>query len=52
MDARAYLALTRQDPGELLLPSADGRRLTEQARAAARELGMLGLASRSRRTHR
>jgi DNA-binding SARP family transcriptional activator len=49
MDARAYLALAHQDLGELLLPSAEGRRLTEQARTAGEELGMPGLASRSPR---
>jgi DNA-binding SARP family transcriptional activator len=49
MDARAYLALVRRDLGDLLLPRAEGRRLTQQARTAADELGMVGLASRSRR---
>ena len=33
----------RFDLGSLLLPSAEGRRLVEQARAAAAELGMSGL---------
>jgi hypothetical protein len=35
MDARAFLAMARQDLGELLLPSPEGRQLLEQARAAA-----------------
>jgi hypothetical protein len=47
IDARAYLAMARQDLGELLLPSPEGRRLLEQARAAADELGMPGLSKRA-----
>jgi hypothetical protein len=47
MDARAFLAMARQDLGELLLPSPAGRRLLEQARAAANELGMPGLTKRA-----
>jgi tetratricopeptide (TPR) repeat protein len=47
MDARAFLAMARQDLGELLLPSPEGRRLLEQARAAANELGMPGLTKRA-----
>jgi hypothetical protein len=47
LDARAFLAMARQDLGELLLPSPEGRRLVEQARAAADELGMPGLAERA-----
>jgi hypothetical protein len=47
MDARAFLAMARQDLGELLLPSPEGRRLLEQARAAADELGMPGLTKRA-----
>ncbi len=40
MDAQAFLAMARHDLGELLLPSAEGRRLLDQARAAADELGI------------
>jgi DNA-binding SARP family transcriptional activator len=40
MDARAFLAMARHDLGRLLLPSAEGRRLLDQACAAADELGM------------
>jgi DNA-binding SARP family transcriptional activator len=47
IDARAFLAMARQDLGELLLPSPEGRRLLEQARAAANELGMPGLTKRA-----
>ena len=47
MDARAFLAMARHDLGTLLLPSAEGRRLLEQARAAADELGMPGLTKRA-----
>jgi hypothetical protein len=47
MDARAFLAMARQDLGELLLPSPEGRRLLQQARAAANELGMSGLTKRA-----
>jgi hypothetical protein len=51
MDARAFLAMARQDLGESLLPSPEGRRLLEQARAAADELGMLGLTKRTVAAH-
>jgi DNA-binding SARP family transcriptional activator len=47
LDAQAFLAMARQDLGELLLPSPEGRRLLEQARAAANELGMPGLTKRA-----
>ena len=47
MDARAFLAMARHDLGALLLPSPEGRRLLEQARAAANELGMTGLTKRA-----
>jgi hypothetical protein len=47
VDARAFLAMARQDLGELLLPSPEGRRLVDQARAASNELGMPGLARRA-----
>jgi DNA-binding SARP family transcriptional activator len=47
IDARAFLAMARQDLGELLLPSPEARRLLEQARAAANELGMPGLSKRA-----
>jgi hypothetical protein len=47
IDARAFLAMARQDLGELLLPSPEGRRLVEQARAAANDLGMPGLTKRA-----
>jgi hypothetical protein len=47
IDAQAFLAMARQDLGELLLPSPEGRRLLEQARAAANELGMPGLTKRA-----
>ena len=40
MDARAFLAMARHDLGELLLPSAEGRRLVDGARAMADQLGM------------
>jgi DNA-binding SARP family transcriptional activator len=40
MEARAFLAMARRDLGKLLLPSAEGRRLLDQARAAARDLGV------------
>jgi DNA-binding SARP family transcriptional activator len=46
IDARAFLAMARFDLGSLLLPSAEGRRLVEQARASAAELGMTGLVRR------
>jgi hypothetical protein len=39
--------MARQDLGELLLPSLEGRRLLQQARAAANELGMPGLSRRA-----
>ena len=41
MDARAYLALARRALGELLLPSAEGRRLVDQARAGCEQLGLV-----------
>ena len=47
IDAQAFLAMARQDLGELLLPSPEGRRLLERARAAANELGMPGLTKRA-----
>ena len=47
IDARAFLAMARRDLGDLLLPSAEGRRLLDEARAAANELGMPGLANRA-----
>jgi DNA-binding SARP family transcriptional activator len=50
MDAQAFLAMARHDLGRLLLPSAEGRRLHEQARAAAAELGMPGLTQRASAT--
>jgi hypothetical protein len=40
MGAEAFLAMARHDLGSLLLPSAEGRRLVDQARAAAAELGL------------
>jgi hypothetical protein len=40
MDAQAFLAMARQDLGRLLLPSAEGRRLVDQADADAAALGM------------
>ena len=48
IDARAFLAIARHDVGELLLPSAEGLRLLDQARDAADELGMPGLTKRAR----
>jgi DNA-binding SARP family transcriptional activator len=51
MDARAFLAMTRADLGTLLLPSAEGRRLLDQARAAADELGIPGLTKRAPAAH-
>jgi hypothetical protein len=39
--------MARRDLGDLLLPSAEGRRLLDEARAAANELGMPGLANRT-----
>jgi DNA-binding SARP family transcriptional activator len=44
MDARAFLAIARYDLGRLLLPSHEGALLIDQARAAARALGMPGWA--------
>ena len=43
IDAAAFLAMARHDLGELLVPSAEGRRLLDQAHHAARTLGMRGL---------
>jgi hypothetical protein len=40
MDARAFLAMAKHDLGELLLPSAEGRRLVGEADASAAALGM------------
>ena len=40
MDAQAFLAMARRDLGELLLPSAEGRRLVDAADASAAALGM------------
>jgi DNA-binding SARP family transcriptional activator len=40
MDAQVFLAMARHDLGKLLLPSAEGRRLLDHARAAADELGI------------
>jgi hypothetical protein len=48
MDARAFLAIARVDLATLLLPSAEGRTLLAEARAAAEELGMPGLGERAR----
>jgi hypothetical protein len=48
MDARAFLAIARHDLGLLLLPTQEGRRLLEQARAAAEALGMPGWERRAR----
>ena len=45
--ARVVTRQTEPDLGELLLPSPEGRRLLDQARAAADELGMPGLAKRA-----
>ena len=42
-DARAFLAMARHDLGTLLLPSPEGRRLVDQARASAEGMGMLSL---------
>jgi DNA-binding SARP family transcriptional activator len=39
-DARAFLAMARHDLGELLFPSAEGRRLLDEAAATAAALGM------------
>ncbi len=47
MDARAFLAMARHDLGTLLHPSIEGRRLLDQALAAADELGMTSLAKRA-----
>ena len=47
MDAQAFLAMARHDLAELLLPSPEGRRLLDQARAAADELGIPGLDKRA-----
>jgi hypothetical protein len=51
MDAQAFLAMARLDLGMLLLPSAEGRALVEQARTAADELGMPGLGRRATTAH-
>jgi hypothetical protein len=47
LDAAAFLAMARLDLGALLLPSAEGRRLLDQARAAAADLGLAALAKRT-----
>jgi hypothetical protein len=39
-DAQAFLAIARDDLGELLLPSAQGRRLIQRALGDAERLGM------------
>ena len=44
MDARAFLAMARHDLGTLLLPSPEGHRLLDQARASAARIGMLRFA--------
>ena len=49
MDARAFLAWARFDLAELCGDTDEERRLVEQARIAAEELGMPGLATRARR---
>ena len=51
MEARAFLAMARLDLGTLLVPSAEGHQLVDQARAAADELGMPGLAKRATAAH-
>jgi hypothetical protein len=51
IDARVFLAMARQDLGALLLPSAEGRRLLDQARTAADELGIPGLTKRTPAAH-
>jgi hypothetical protein len=43
--------MTRADLGTLLLPSAEGRRLLDQARTAADELGIPGLTKRTPAAH-
>ena len=48
IDARAFLAMARHDLGELLLPSPEGRRLLDEARTAADELGISGFDRRVR----
>jgi hypothetical protein len=48
MDARAFLAIARHDLALLLLPGEEGRRLLEQAHAAAEALGMPGWERRAR----
>jgi hypothetical protein len=40
MNARAFLAMARHGLGALLLPSAEGRRLLDEARAVSDELGL------------
>jgi hypothetical protein len=52
MQARAFLAMARLDLGTLLLPSAEGRKLLDQARTAADQLGMPGLAKRATAAYR
>jgi DNA-binding SARP family transcriptional activator len=47
MNAQAFLATARADLGALLLPSPEGRRMLQQARAAADELSLPGLTERS-----
>jgi DNA-binding SARP family transcriptional activator len=47
VDAAAFLAMARLDLGALLLPSAEGRRLLDEARAAAADLGLAALAKRT-----
>ena len=43
IDAQAFLAMARRDLAKLLLPTADGRVLLDQVRAAADTLGMPSL---------
>ena len=51
MEARAFLAMARLDLGTLVLPSAEGHRLIDQARTVADQLGMPGLAKRATAAH-
>lgn len=50
VDAQAFLAMARHDLGQLLKPSAEGRRLVNQAQITADELGLGRLTQRTSAT--
>jgi hypothetical protein len=51
MEARAFLAMARLDLATLVLQSAEGHRLIDQARTVGDQLGMPGLAKRATAAH-